>query len=132
MTDAYNLSRFLQAQETSYVAALQQVKEGRKTSHWMWYIFPQIKGLGQSETSRHFAISNKNEATAYLSHPVLGERLVRISTELLNLQLTDPVAIFGSIDSLKLQSSMTLFSLVEKAPLVFQQVLDKFFGGKPV
>jgi len=130
MSDQYNLARFIEAQEYGYEAALQQVKQGSKTGHWMWFIFPQIEGLGKSETSRLFAIRNKTEATAYLQHPVLGDRLIEISNALLSLSIDNPIEIFGRIDSKKLQSSMTLFSLAENASPVFQKVLDKFFDGK--
>jgi len=130
MTDQNNLKRFIEAQKSDYELALRQVRQGKKTGHWMWYIFPQIVGLGHSETSGYFAIRDKFEATEYLTHPVLGARLVEISNELLNLNIDDPVAIFGNIDSLKLKSSMTLFSLVENASPVFQLVIDKFFSGK--
>lgn len=130
MTDKNNLKRFIEAQKSDYELALQQVRQGKKTGHWMWYIFPQIRGLGHSETSVYFAIRDKVEATEYLTHHLLGARLVEISNELLKLNIDDPVAIFGSIDSLKLKSSMTLFSLVENTSLVFQLVLDKFYSGK--
>lgn len=130
MTHQNNLKRFIEAQEYDYELALQQVKQGKKTGHWMWYIFPQIAGLGHSETSAYFAIRDRVEATEYLTHPILGVRLVKICNELLQLNIDDPVAIFGRIDSLKLKSSMTLFSLVEKTSPVFQLVLDKFFSGK--
>ena len=130
MTDQNNLKRFIEAQKSDYESALEQVRQGKKTGHWMWYIFPQIIGLGNSETSVYFAIRDKIEATEYLNHPVLGARLVEISSELLKLNVDNPVAIFGNIDSLKLKSSMTLFSLVENTPPVFQLVLDKFYNGK--
>jgi uncharacterized protein (DUF1810 family) len=129
MTTENNLTRFLEAQKGVYEVALREIQNGKKTGHWMWYIFPQIHGLGFSETTRFYAIRNKNEATEYLKHEVLGTRLVQISTELLKLHTHDPVKVFGSIDSLKLQSSMTLFSLLENTQPVFQKVLDKFFGG---
>lgn len=129
MTDQNNLTRFLEAQKQVYEVALQEIKHGKKTGHWMWYIFPQIAGLGYSETTRFFAIRDKAEATQYLNHPVLGTRLFEISSELLNLNISDPIVVFGDIDSLKLKSSMTLFSLVEETNLVFQKVLDKFFNG---
>lgn len=130
MTDRFNLDRFIEAQKTDYEKALQQVRQGKKTGHWMWYIFPQIIGLGHSEISVYYAIRDKAETTAYLAHPLLGARLTEISNELLKLNIDDPVAIFGSIDSLKLKSCMTLFSLTEKASPVFNLVLDKFFKGK--
>jgi len=129
MTTKNNLSRFLEAQDGVYETALKEVKKGRKTGHWMWYIFPQISGLGFSETSRFYAIKNQAEAVEYLNHEILGTRLVEISAELLNLQTNNPVEVFGSIDSLKLKSSMTLFSLLEHTHPVFQNVLDKLYGG---
>jgi uncharacterized protein (DUF1810 family) len=130
MTDQNSLKRFIEAQKSDYELALQQVRQGKKTGHWMWYIFPQIRGLGHSETSVYFAIRDMDEAREYFTHPVLGARLVEISNEILKLNIDDPVAIFGSVDSLKLKSSMTLFSLVEKASPVFQLILDKYFNGK--
>src|SRR5690606_37472096 len=113
----------------SYLLALNEIKNGKKTTHWMWYIFPQIAGLGFSETARFYAIKNRNEATAYLNHEILEARLIEISAELLKLPTNDPIEVFGNIDSKKLKSSMTLFSLLEHTNPVFQQVLDKFFGG---
>jgi len=98
-------------------------------SHWMWFIFPQIKGLGYSETARFYAIKSLDEASNYLHHPVLGKRLVEISSELLHLTTNDAAAVFGSVDAMKLKSSMTLFSLVKNSNPVFQKVLDKFFDG---
>lgn len=130
MSTIYNLSRFLDAQKEDFEIALNEIKNGRKTSHWMWYIFPQIKGLGQSETSKYYAIKNKREAEKYLEHEILGPRLIEISNALLNLKTDNPVQVFGSIDSVKLKSSMTLFSSIENADPVFQKVLDKYFNGE--
>ncbi len=124
------LSRFVEAQEEVYKQALAEIKRGRKISHWMWFVFPQIQGLGLSETAKFYAIQDTAEAMRYILHPVLGTRLVEISTELLHLRTTDAVEIVGSIDSLKLHSSMTLFALLENQHPVFQQVLDRFFAGK--
>ncbi|MGZ5191391.1 MAG: DUF1810 domain-containing protein [Flavisolibacter sp.] len=129
MTTKTNLTRFLDAQKENYGVALKEIKNGKKTSHWMWYIFPQIRGLGFSETERFYAIKNKDEATEYLHHDILGTRLVEISTELLKLQTSNSVEVFGQVDSLKLKSSMTLFSILESTNPVFQKVLDMFFGG---
>jgi uncharacterized protein (DUF1810 family) len=129
MTDQNNLTRFIEAQEHVFARALQEIRNGRKTSHWMWYIFPQISGLGSSETSRFYAIKDMTEAKQYLDHPVLGQRLVEIASELLNLEVNDPATVFGDIDSMKLKSSMTLFSMLEDTHQVFQKVLDKYFGG---
>ena len=123
------LERFVQAQEGSYARALQEIKNGRKTSHWMWYIFPQLSGLGHSQTARYYAIRDRAEAEAYLAHPVLGKRLLEISSELLKLESSDATAVMGWPDDLKLKSSMTLFSLVSREP-VFRQVLEKYFRGE--
>jgi uncharacterized protein (DUF1810 family) len=125
-----NLSRFIEAQEKSYSIALEEVKRGRKRSHWMWYIFPQLKGLGYSSTSKYYGIENIEEATEYLNHPILGTRLIEICEELLKLNTNDAYSIFGSPDYMKLKSSVTLFSQVENANPVFVSVLDKFFDGK--
>ena len=130
MAPTDNLARFLDAQTNTYEAALKEIKSGRKTSHWMWFIFPQIAGLGLSETARFYAIRNEKEAAEYLAHPVLGTRLIEISTALVGLSTNNAIEVFGSIDSMKLKSSMTLFSLSENAHPVFQKVLDKFFDGK--
>ena len=123
-----NLKRFIDAQETAYPTALLEIKNGKKRSHWMWYIFPQIQGLGLSETSKFYAIKDITEAEAFLEHPVLGSRLLEISNELLKLKSNDPYQIFGSPDDAKLQSSMTLFAYLN-ADAVFEQVLQKFFEG---
>jgi uncharacterized protein (DUF1810 family) len=124
------IERFLDAQKTDYAIALSEIKNGRKRSHWMWYIFPQIQGLGFSETSKYYAIKDIAEAGAFLNHPVLGERLVSICKALLDLKENKANGIFGSPDDIKLKSSMTLFASVPKADPVFQSVLDKFFDGK--
>lgn len=124
-----DLSRFIEAQEKTYKDAFIEIKNGKKESHWMWYIFPQIKGLGFSEISSFYAISDLDEAKEYLNNEILGTRLVEISNALLTLNSNNSIEIFGSIDSLKLKSSMTLFSLVSENT-VFQKVLDKFFEGE--
>ena len=131
MPTAPSLQRFLDAQATAYPTALAEVKAGRKRSHWMWYIFPQIRGLGVSSTSQHYAIRDAVEAAAYLAHPVLGPRLREISGELLKLGSSSANSVFGSPDDLKLRSAMTLFAAVPGADPVFQAVLDKYFGGAP-
>lgn len=123
------LERFVQAQADSYARALREIKSGRKTSHWMWYIFPQLSGLGHSQTARYYAIRDRAEAEAYLAHPVMGKRLLEISSELLKLESSDATAVMGWPDDLKLKSSMTLFSLVSREP-VFRQVLEKYFRGE--
>jgi uncharacterized protein (DUF1810 family) len=124
------MERFIKAQREDYKTALKEISDGRKRSHWMWYIFPQVAGLGYSETSRYYAIRDVHEAQAYLDHPVLGPRLVEISEALLGLETTDPHAVFGSPDDMKLKSSMTLFAALPGSNPVFQAVLDKFFSGK--
>ncbi|MBB3058191.1 DUF1810 domain-containing protein [Mucilaginibacter gotjawali] len=129
MTNEVTLNRFMDAQRTVYDTALAEIKNGRKRSHWMWYIFPQIQGLGFSQTSRFYAINNREEAVAYLNHSVLGERLINISNELLKLPTGNANSIFGSPDDLKLRSSMTLFAALPNTHPVFEAVLMKFFGG---
>ena len=124
------LDRFLDAQRGDYAVALAEVRRGRKTSHWMWYIFPQIAGLGQSSTARYYSIRDLEEAREYYAHPVLGQRLREISGALLELRGSDPVAVFGGIDSMKLKSSMTLFAVAAPDDPLFQQVLDKYYGGE--
>ncbi len=130
MKTNYDLSRFLEAQEQDYDTALKEVQRGKKLSHWMWYIFPQISGLGFSDTSKFYAIKNINEAYAFLQHEVLGTRLINICNELLKLPINDPVEIFGKTDALKLRSSMTLFSSLNQPHQVFQRLLDKFYNGR--
>lgn len=127
---AYDLSRFLKAQETSYDAALAEIRAGRKTSHWIWYIFPQLKGLGISSTAQYYGIAGLEEAHAYLSDNLLRSRLIEISQALLELPESNIESIMGYPDNLKLCSSMTLFHLAEPTCEVFQQVLDKFFDGR--
>ena len=124
------LDRFLEAQRGDYAAALAEVRQGRKTSHWMWYIFPQIAGLGQSSTARYYSIRDLEEAREYYAHPVLGQRLREITSVLLALRGSDPVAVFGGIDSMKLKSSMTLFAAAAPDDPLFRQVLDKYYGGE--
>ena len=127
---AYNLSRFHKAQQSSYKTALAEIRSGRKRSHWIWYIFPQIQGLGFSSTAQYYAIENLDEAKAYLADPVLRERLLEISNALLALDSCDPSEVMGYPDDLKLRSSMTLFSLAEPECTVFRDVLDKFYNGQ--
>lgn len=130
MTNDTNLERFVDAQQADYNAALTEIKNGQKQTHWMWYIFPQIEGLGFSQTSRFYAIKGIREASAYLAHPILGRRLVEICKALLKLESDNANQIFGSPDDLKLRSSMTLFSTIPGADPVFHEVLNKFFNGK--
>lgn len=124
-----SLERFFSAQETDYAVALEEVRRGSKESHWMWYIFPQLRSLGQSNMSWFFGIEDLEEARAYLEHPVLGSRLREITQAALDLPGCNARAIFGSPDHMKLRSCMTLFNLVSEDDL-FQKVLDKFYGGQ--
>jgi uncharacterized protein (DUF1810 family) len=123
------LQRFVAAQESDYATALAEIKSGRKRSHWMWYIFPQIHGLGFSETSRFYAIKNRQEAEDFLHHPVLGPRLIAICQALLTLGSNNATQVLGSPDDVKLKSSMTLFGALDNANPVFEAVLQKFFNG---
>jgi uncharacterized protein (DUF1810 family) len=130
--DPFNLARFVEAQDRGGVheQALAELRAGRKRGHWIWFVFPQIEGLGSSETARFYAISSLAEATAYLEHPLLGPRLTEAAEALLELPGRDPVAVLGELDAMKLRSSMTLFSRVERAAPVFRRALDEFYGGQ--
>ena len=130
MGDYSNLNRFLEAQEKDYEMALAEIQSGHKQSHWMWYIFPQVAGLGTSDISRRYAIRNITEATNYLMDATLSLRLVNICKALLALQSNDAYEIFGAPDDLKFKSSITLFDAVPATFPVFGQVLDKFFNGE--
>jgi uncharacterized protein (DUF1810 family) len=124
-----DLSRFVEAQGSgTYEQALGELRAGRKTGHWMWFVFPQVEGLGQSETARYYAISGLAEARAYLAHPVLGPRLVECAQALLELDGDDAIAVLGPVDAKKLRSSMTLFAVADGNP-VFTEVLEKYFAG---
>lgn len=125
------LQRFLDAQDGSYERALTEMRRGHKRSHWIWYIFPQIAGLGMSRTAVFYSIRDLQEARDYLAQPMLRKRLLEISEALLSLESSDPRKIMGYPDDLKLRSSMTLFMVAEPENEVFQKVLDKFFGGIP-
>ena len=127
---AYDLSRFHKAQKGSYETALAEIRAGRKRSHWIWYIFPQIQGLGYSSTAQYYAIEDLEEAKAYLADPVLRERLLEISNALLALDSCDPSDVMGYPDDLKLRSSMTLFSLADPECTVFRDVLEKYYDGR--
>ena len=129
--DPHHLERFVQAQQQDYAAALAEVKSGRKRSHWMWYVFPQIKGLGSSPTSELYAIQDASEAKAYLSHPVLGQRLIEITEALLNVDGRTARDIFGTPDDLKLKSCATLFASLSPPGSVFEKVLAKYFDAEP-
>lgn len=125
-----DLERFLIAQQTYYRTALQEIKSGQKRRHWMWFIFPQIAGLGYSETARYYAIKDMNEAKAYMKDYTLSNNLIEISQALLEVDSDDATAVMGWPDDLKLKSSMTLFALAKPECEVFQKVLDKFFRGE--
>lgn len=128
--DAFHLDRFVVAQRDVYASALAEIRAGQKRSHWMWFVFPQIQGLGSSENARFYAISGRGEAEAYLAHTVLGPRLAEISGALLDHAGKSAHEMFGSPDDLKLKSSMTLFASVSAQGSVFELVLAKFFGGE--
>lgn len=123
------VDRFLEPQRTAYAVALKEVRSGRKTTHWMWYIFPQLRGLGQSNAAWYYGIEDLGEAKAYLAHPVLGQRLREITQAVLELPESDAMKIFGWPDNMKFRSCMTLFAQVSKNDL-FVQALDKFFDGQ--
>ncbi|MDK3258506.1 DUF1810 domain-containing protein [Blastococcus capsensis] len=129
MSDPSDLRRFLDAQTNTYDQALAELRAGRKRTHWMWFVFPQIAGLGRSGMAQRFAIADLDEARAYLAHPVLGRRLVESARALTALDTDDPVAVMGSIDAQKLRSSMTLFARAGPDQPVFRDVLDHFFGS---
>jgi uncharacterized protein (DUF1810 family) len=127
----FDLQRFVDAQRGSYDRALAEIVGGRKCSHWMWYVFPQIAGLGSSPTSRRYALASKAEAEAYLRHEVLGKRLNECAAAALAVEGRSAQEIFGSPDDSKLRSCATLFAAVSAEGSVFQRVLDKYFGGEP-
>jgi uncharacterized protein (DUF1810 family) len=131
MDDPYDLERFVTAQDTggTYDQARAELRRGRKTSHWMWFVFPQIAGLGQSPTSRRFAISSLDEARAYLAHPVLGPRLIECADIVAQTPGRTGEQIFGDLDAQKLHSSVTLFRRADPGQPVFAQVLDRYFDG---
>jgi len=131
MEDPYRLSRFVQAQGQydQYREVISELRTGRKVTHWMWYIFPQVKGLGRSPNAIEYAIGSLAEAQAYLRHPLLGPRLVECSQLLLAIDGRSARDIFGSLDEMKLRSSMTLFSRADPQRVVFRQVLDRYFQG---
>jgi uncharacterized protein (DUF1810 family) len=129
--EQFNLQRFVDAQERdgAYERALAELRAGRKEGHWIWFVFPQIEGLGSSETARRYAISGLEEATAYLKHPVLGPHLAEAAEAMLGLDTRDADAVLGGLDAMKLRSSVTLFAHVDQAAPVFRDVLNEFYGG---
>ena len=131
MDDPYRLERFVLAQDSggSYRRAVAELRAGRKVSHWMWFVFPQVAGLGLSATSQRYAISGLAEARAYLEHPVLGTRLIECATVLAATEGKSAAEILGHVDAMKLRSSMTLFAAAAPAEPAFGEVLRKYFGG---
>ena len=130
MNAPFDLNRFVEVQEDLFPQALAEIKNGRKESHWMWFIFPQIAGLGISSLSQKYAIRGKDEAVAYLQHHILGPRLKEITTILLELEGKSTFEIFGNIDTMKLKSSMTLFAMVSPENSPFHLVLERYFAGE--
>lgn len=129
MRDDASLTRFLDAQTGSYAAALSEIHAGAKRSHWMWYVFPQLRGLGHSPTAQYYGIASIEEARAYLDHPLLGDRYRACVAALLQLHTDDPAVVFGAVDAMKLRSSLTLFEAALPDPL-FADVLDRWFSGE--
>ena len=127
-----DLERFVTAQDEggTYDRALAELRQGRKRSHWMWFVFPQIAGLGSSPTARRYAIASADEARAYVGHPVLGPRLVQCAQALCELDGSDPQAVLGAVDALKLRSSMTLFEAVAPGRPEFAGVLERYYAGE--
>ncbi|MGP3790665.1 DUF1810 domain-containing protein [Pseudomonas sp. B392_1p] len=129
-SDEFNLARFMEAQETSYAAAIAELRSGRKKTHWIWFVFPQLKGLGSSFNSEHYGLSGLAEARAYLAHPDLGPRLREATAAMLAHQSKGASAVLGELDALKFRSCLTLFSLADPADHVFGDALDSLFGGE--
>lgn len=129
--DPYGLDRFLDAQAGIHDIALAEIHAGRKQTHWMWFVFPQIDGLGSSRTSQFYAIKSAAEARAYLEHPVLGDRLRKCADAVLHLSARSATDVFGSPDDLKLRSSATLFAAVSKPGSVFEHLISRYFRGEP-
>ncbi len=131
MTDRFNLERFVEAQEPVYDNVRRELRAGRKESHWMWFVFPQIAGLGHSPTSVRFALASLEEAAAYLAHPILGPRLRECVGLALEAEGWNARQIFGPVDEMKFRSSMTLFARAAPGEDIFEQCLEKYFGGAP-
>jgi uncharacterized protein (DUF1810 family) len=128
---AFDLDRFTAAQDPVWEAVQHELHSGRKQTHWMWFVFPQLASLGRSGMARHYGLSGVHEARAYLAHPVLGPRLRQSCERLLQLPGSDPVAIFGEVDAMKLRSCLTLFGAAAAGDEVFSQCLRRYFGGRP-
>lgn len=131
MEDSYQLERFVSAQDPFYEAVVSELRRGQKVGHWMWFIFPQVSGLGRTATSRQYAISSLPEAQAYRRHPILGPRLTECARILGEIKGKSAREIFGSLDAMKLRSSMTLFMLAAPDEPLFTEVLKKYFDGSP-
>jgi uncharacterized protein (DUF1810 family) len=130
LSDPFDLARFVKAQEVSYDRALSEIRRGAKRSHWMWFIFPQIDGLGSSPTAKHYAIKSPEDARQYLAHPVLGPRLLECADAVLSVEGRSASEIFGSPDDLKLRSCMTLFESVAGPGSAFGRVIDRYYQGQ--
>lgn len=128
-SDAYDLQRFVDAQEGVYAAVIQELRSGTKGSHWMWFIFPQARGLGHSSMSMRFGITSRDEAVSYLQHAILGRRLRECTSLVLAIEGRSSREIFGSVDELKFRSSMTLFGRVAGSDTLFEEALRKYYGG---
>ena len=128
--DINALERFVKAQTNTYEVAMNEIKNGKKRTHWMWFIFPQLRSLGMSSISRYYGLENFDEAKAYLAHPVLSGRLYELCSELLKHKDKTSLEIFGDIDEMKLKSSMTLFALTSEDYTIFDEILENFFGGE--
>ncbi|MGK7867312.1 DUF1810 domain-containing protein [Falsiroseomonas sp. E2-1-a20] len=131
MTDRFQLDRFVQAQDLVIAVVRRELREGRKRSHWMWFVFPQLRALGHSATAQHYGIASLAEAQAFMAHPVLGPRLVACAELVLAIEGRSATEIFGSPDDLKLRSSMTLFAAARPEASVFAEVLRRYFDGAP-
>jgi uncharacterized protein (DUF1810 family) len=130
MTDPHDLDRFLKAQDGAYTTALDELRVGRKRSHWIWFVFPQIAGLGHSPTAQHYAIKSIDEARSYLAHPILGARLHECLKALQTLDASDARIVFGDLDAMKFRSSLTLFAEADPGDAAIQAALDRWFGGE--
>jgi uncharacterized protein (DUF1810 family) len=128
--DPYDLTRFVRAQESDYERALSEIRSGKKRTHWMWYVFPQIDGLAFSSTAKHYSIKTVAEARAYLDHPILGPRLLECAEAVVRVEGRSATEIFGTPDDLKLRSSATLFACVSPRATVFERLLTKYYGGE--
>ena len=130
MADPFDLERFLKAQEEAFEIALEELRSGRKRSHWIWFVFPQIAGLGHSPTAQHYAIRSLEEAQAYLAHPILGARLHECLKALQLLETDDAQSVFGDLDAMKFRSSLTLFAEADPGDAIVDAALDRWFGGE--